>query len=84
MQSAHPLWLSSGALAAGRIVIAAGSAPAAARWSGAWAQAAMLSQRAYVPLVLGAGISDVVTVAVMAEGTLRQLDEITRGRSRVP
>ena len=68
----------AGALAAGRIVIAAGSAPAAARWSGAWAQAAMLSQRAYVPLVLGAGISDVVTVAVMAEGTLRQLDEIEK------
>jgi hypothetical protein len=38
----------------------------------------MLSQRAYVPLVLSAGISDVVTVAVMAEGTLRQLDEIEK------
>lgn len=69
----------AGGLAAGRIVVAAGSAPAAARWSGAWAQAARLAQRAYVPMVVGAGVADVVTVAVMAEGTLRQLDEIEKG-----
>jgi hypothetical protein len=68
----------AGGLAAGRIVVAAGSAPAAARWSGAWAQAAMLAQRAYVPLVLTAGAADIVTVAVMTADTLRQLEEVEK------
>ena len=70
--------LTAGGLAAGRIVVAAGAAPAAARWTGAWAQAAMLAQRAYIPMTVGAAAADVVTVAVMTEGTLRQLDAIDR------
>jgi hypothetical protein len=68
----------AGGLAAGRIVVAAGSAPAAARWTGAWAQAAMLAQRWYVPMVVSGAVADVVTVAVMAEGTLRQLEAIDK------
>jgi len=68
----------AGAIAAGRIVAVAGNAPAAARWTGAWAQAAMLAQKWYVPLVVGGGIADGLTVAVMAEGTLRQLEAIEK------
>ncbi|CAM3731609.1 hypothetical protein KIPE111705_22095 [Kibdelosporangium persicum] len=69
----------AGTLAAGRIVIAAGAAPAASRWAGAWAQVAMLAQRAYVPMAVTAAAADVVTVAVISVDILRQLDEIDRG-----
>ncbi len=69
----------AGALAAGRIVVAAGSANAASRWTGAWAQAAMLAQRSYVPLVVAGASADVVTLAVMGSGLTSQLDAIEKG-----
>jgi adenine/guanine phosphoribosyltransferase-like PRPP-binding protein len=67
-----------GAVAAGRIIKVAGAAPAAARFSGAWARAAQLSGKAYVPLTIATGALDVTTVAVMGVDAAKQLDEIDR------
>lgn len=65
------------ALAAGRITL---GATAAARqgqaWSGLAARLAVYSERLYVPLNLGKGAADVVTLAVLTDQIAKQLDQI--------
>lgn len=67
------------ALASGRIVQAAANAPAGARWAGNWARLAMFANKLYVPMVGTSAVADVVSFAVIAQDTAKQLDEIENG-----
>ncbi|MEM9490820.1 MAG: hypothetical protein AAGC55_16855, partial [Myxococcota bacterium] len=70
----------AGAIASGRIVVGAANAAAkGSPWAGAWARAAGMAQRLYVPLTATAVGSDVLTVAVMTPHTLKQLEAIEKG-----
>lgn len=66
----------AGSLASGAIVRSAASAPASARWAGAWAETAMFAGRAYLPVTRTAAVADVVTFAVMLPDTVKQLESI--------
>lgn len=67
------------ALASGRIVQAAANAPAGARWAGNWARLAMFANKLYVPMIGTTAVADVVSFAVIAQDTAKQLDEIENG-----
>jgi hypothetical protein len=67
------------ALASGRIVQAAANAPAGGRWAGNWARMAMFANKLYVPMVGTTAVADVVSFAVIAQDTARQLDDIENG-----
>jgi hypothetical protein len=67
------------ALASGRIVQAAANAPAGARWAGNWARLAMFANKLYIPMVGTTAVADVVSFAVIAQDTAKQLDEIENG-----
>ena len=69
----------AGALAAGRIVVAAGSANAASRWTGAWAQAAMLAQRSYRATGRGGRVRRRRHTGRHGFGLTSQLDAIEKG-----
>ena len=68
----------AGALVSGRIIVEAGTASAGARFAGAWARAATLAQKAYVPLTTITKVAEVTTVLVMAVDTATRIDQISR------
>jgi Domain of unknown function (DUF4157) len=73
-----------GALISGRIIVAAGTAPASARFAGAWARVATLARKAYVPLTIATEVADVSTVLVMAVDTATRIEQITHDPSIKP
>lgn len=65
------------ALAAGRITLGATAAAKQGQaWSGLAARLAVYSERLYIPLNLGKGAADVVTLAVLTDQIATQLDQI--------
>jgi hypothetical protein len=69
----------AGAVASGAIIRSAATAPASARWAGAWAKTAMFAGRVYLPVTRTAAAADVVTLAVLAPDAAKQLEGIQSG-----
>jgi hypothetical protein len=69
----------AGAVASGAIVRSAAAAPASARWAGAWANTAMFAGRVYLPVTRTAAVADVVTFAILAPDSVKQLQDIQTG-----